>query len=472
MLKFEFDATLLGADGASFQVHCEVQEPLVGGQKAQIHIAVPAQHITENPPENPCSLSGGNGFVTINMEGVHWRRFPTSSSCSLGLETVELLHVDRLTVSRPVTNPKKEIRFHLANISYLRSRSNFVQFGNSENPRELFLLNLPPLGPTSFVVEWVTIYHRDAETLGASVHAGFSAVTALPTNGPVEIETLVANFKRCLDILAIPFRQAVSLLGWTYNDGQTISTWIAPLAPAVTPSAREDRGEHVAKPQLFVECAAALAGAYENADVQTRSLVRHLSLAVNPHSDLRYRDHFMFMFSGFERVIESAWKRDKTPNSPTVTTHAVIMHLEQLIETVVSEGGADALVVSQRLSGLIKVVKGASIQDKLKAFFRVYSAMNGFCLDLWPILGVGKERGLREIRHALAHGSGSLISPNVLAVANWHMAILLERMVFVLLEVPMPEGISPNSFLLRMGGKGWYEQDWWGPLRSQPDQLI
>jgi len=322
------------------------------------------------------------------------------------------------------------------------------------------------------VVEWVTIYHRDADIPGATVNAGFSAVLDLPPNGPIDIDQIVLKFGNSLDVLSVLFRQAVSVHGWTYTDGQTVSTWINPLEPNVTPSAREDRGDFVVKPQLFVEYATILAHAYENADEKTRSLVRHISLAVNPHNNLRTTDHFLFMFSAFERVIESAWKRDKAKNSPTVTTHAVIKHLENLKEAVVAEGGDSASEISARLAGLINVVNRPSIQDKFNAFFRLYPTMINYCQDLWPIFGSGTERGLREIRHALAHGSSSFVSLHVVAVAEWHLAILLERVIFVLLGTSLPEGISPGSYLLRIGGKGWYDRDCWEFVRSIPSQPI
>ena len=472
MMKFEFDADLIGADGEARPVYCEVQPPFVGGQKALIHVAVPAQYITENPPRNQCTLSGKSGFFSINMQGVHWRRFPTFSKGTLGLETVELLHIDRLTVQQPSINTKREIRFHLGAISYLRSESGGVHFDNSSNSKDLFVLDLPDLGAVRFVVEWVTIFHRDSEIPGATVNSGFSAVACLPPNGPVDTDEMVAKFKSSLDILSVLFRQAVSLHGWTYTNGQTVSTWIAPLDPNITPSATEHRGDFVAKPQVFVECATNLAHSYGKADEKTRSLVRHLLVAVNPHNNLRDEDHFLFMFSAFERVIEYAWKQDKTPNSPTASTPAVIKLLEQLKDAVAAEGGEDASMISERLGGLINVVNRPSFQDKLKAFFRVYTTMDQYCQDLWPILGSGKVRGLREVRNALAHGSSSFISFDVIATAKWHLAILLERVIFVLLSMPLPDGIMPHSHLLQMGGKEWYEPDWWGPLRSKPNQPI
>lgn len=471
-MKFDFDAELKGADGAVLPVYCEVQPPNVGGQKSLIHVAVPAQHITKNPPGNPCALLGKSGAFTISMQEVHWRCFPTSSKSTLGLETIELLHAERLTIRHPPVNARREIRFHLAPISYLRSESNCVSFGDRSHTEDLFVLDLPYLGATRFVAEWATIYHRDAEIPGATVIAGFSAVADLPPDSPIDADQMVAKFRNSLEILSVLFRQAVTLHGWTYTDGQTVSTWIDPLEPNVTQSARENRGDFVARPQVFVECATRLAHAYGKADAKTRSLVRHLSAAVNPHTNSRPKDHFLFMFSALERVIESAWTRDKTLNSPAATTRAVVQHLKQLKEAVVAEGGENASEISARLGGLIDVVNRPSFRDKFEAFLHMHPAMNQYCADLWPVLGSDKKRGLREVRHALAHGSSSFVSQDVVAVAEWHLAILLERVIFVLLDMTAPEGISPSSFLLRTGGRGWYERDWWVPLQSKPGQSI
>jgi hypothetical protein len=355
----------------------------------------------------------------------------------------------------------------------LRSKSSFIRFNNESNSEELFVLEIPGLGATSFRVEWTKTYHRDEENLGATVNAGFSAVATFREDEPIDVDKTVARFKQSLDVLAVLFRQAVSVHGWTCTaDGHTTSTWIACLAPNVTSSAREDRGDYVARPQVFVECANSMAQAYAAADGKIRSLVRHLSLAINPHNELRDGDRFVFMFSAFERVIEHAWKNDTTPHSPSVTTPVLIRHLEQLREAIDARGGEDAAVMSSRIEGLIKVVNSPSIQDKLNSFFRMYPTMEYYSRDLWPISGKVKERGLREVRNALAHGSGSFVSVNVIAVAKWHLEILLERLVFVLLNVAMPEGILPNSFLLKMGARGWYERDWWVPLRSEADQPI
>lgn len=471
-MKFDFDAKLIGADESELPVYCEVQPPQVGGEKALIKISVPSVKITPKPPSNPGTLSGKCGLFTVSMEGIHWRKFPTSSKSNLGLETIELLHVERLKIQHPRIAARKEVRFHLAPISYLRSESSCVLFGDKSHEEDIFILDLPDLGTTRFVTEWTTTYHRDIEIPGATVIAGFSAVADLTPSSTNDINQMVARLKSSLEILSVLFRQAVYLHGWTYTDGQTVSTWINPLEPNMAPSGREDRGDFIARPQVFVDCATRLAQVYGSADAKTRSLVRHLLVAVNPYVDSKSKDHFLFMFAALERVIEFVWKRDKTPRKPAVTDKAITELLEELAKSVLTTGGENASEISARLDGLIRVVNRSSFREKFEAFLRVYPAMNHYCADLWPVLGSEKERGLREIRHSLAHGSSSFVSCDVVAVAEWHLAILIERLIFVLLDMKVPEGITPDSFLLQTSGRGWYEKSCWYPLRSKPDQKI
>lgn len=471
-MKFKFDAVLEGSDGSVLPVHCEVRAPFVGGQSSLIRLAVPSSHVTESPPTSPCALSGVTGRQKITMQGVHWRHFPTSSRSVLGLNAIELTFVERLTIRQPSMSTSREIRFHLAPISFLRSEASFVHYGDRSHQEELFVLDLPGLGLTRFAAEWTTTYHRDADIPGATVVAGFCAIATLPTNERFDIDRTVATFKSSLEVLSVLFRQSVSVHGWTYTDDETISTWIYPLEPILAPCAREDRGDFVARPQEFVECATSLAKAYGNAGEQVRSLVRHLCLTVNPHTNRRTADRFSSMFAAIERVTEAAWKQSHAFHVKAATTAIVIGHLEQLRKAVCEQGGENAAETAERLGGLVRIVNQPSVRDKFDAFFRAYPAMASYCADLWPLLGSDKERGLREIRNSLAHGRSSFMSPDVVAVAEWHLAILLERMIFVLLGVPLPEGVAPGDFLLRTGGRGWYERESWMPLRSKPDLPI
>ena len=472
-MSFIFDADLEGLNGVTLPVHCEVSPPHIGGQSSSIKLAVPAQHIVQEPPESPCTLKAKNGFFEIEMREIYWRSFPTSAKSGLSLESIELFHVGRLVVEQNFKNKSNSIRFHIAPISYLISKSGMLTFATNSDFNEIFKIKLPALGITRFVVECETIYERNAESLGATVNAGFAAVAELQDCDTMNIDTLVESFKNSLDILSILFRQAVTLHGWTYTyNGKTTSTWTNSLNPSKTPSAYEDRGHCVVPCNNFEACASQLALAYADSDKRTRSLVRHLAVAINPHVNQRVNDQFLSMFAAFERVIEQAWNQEKKNNLPTDTTAELVRRLENLKEAIIVEEGQNAFIISERLAGLIKILDRPSVLDKIKAFFRVHPAMEFYCRDLWPIAGNEKERGLREIRHAVAHGRSTYISANVIAIAQWHFAILLERLIFVLLNVQVPEGISPNTNLLQLGGRGWYERKWWIPLRSESDHSI
>lgn len=471
-MELRFDADLVGSDGKTLPVNCEVLPAHVGGQKTSIEISVPSKFVTLKPPKNPCRLSGQCGPSTVTMEGVYWKSFPRTPKSQWGLQKVELTHIESITISRPSVSDSREIRFHLAPISHLRAESSFVHFGDKSHREDLFELDLPELGQVKFIAEWATVYHRDSEIPGATVNAGFSALISFEKGAQFNAMNLVENFKSSLLILSVLFRQAVTLHGWTYTDGQSTTTWIDPLEPNVTPSFQEDRGEYVAQPQLFVEWATNLARAYAETDEKKRSLVRHLSLAVNPHVRSRSKDRFLFMFTALERVIEFAWKNDQTPLSPAITTSKVITHLKELQAKVLLENSENAIEISERLKGLVGVVNRPSVRNKFEAFLRVYPTMNFYCADLWPVLSIGKNRGLKDVRDSIAHGASSFVPVEVVAVAEWHLAILLERVIFVLLNMSAPVGIAPNSYLLRHGARGWYERNRWEPLQSKPDHPI
>jgi hypothetical protein len=241
----------------------------------------------------------------------------------------------------------------------------------------------------------------------------------------------------------------------------------------VTTSAHEERGEFVEKPQDFLQCANGLIRAYEDAEPKTRSLVRHLLLVLNPYSNRRSHDRFLGMFTALERVINSVCKFDTRSCSPAASDDVLVSRLEGLIAAVKADGGACADDVTARLAGFIKTVQsGVSWADKFKSFLHVYPVMSHYSADLWPVQGTDQVRGLKEIRNVLSHGRSSFVSTDVIAVANWHLGTLMERLIFILLGVGVPEGIRPNSDLLRHGGGEWYEKDFWTPLQSKPDQRI
>ena len=170
------------------------------------------------------------------------------------------------------------------------------------------------------------------------------------------------------------------------------------------------------------------------------------------------------MFSAFEKVVEFALQRENGARQLARSDAAVKAILERTAKEALEKGGEEAAIVSQRLAGFARMVRQPSVRSKLDSLFHAYPKMRSYTADLWPVIGSGSDRALRDIRNALAHGGESQVPADVVAVAAWHLGILLERTVFLLLDQPLPEGIAPNTFLLKHGGKGWYEPKWWKPL--------
>lgn len=474
MRTIAFDGELTGGDGARFGVHCEVESPLVGGQRARVRVSIPVRHLRKDPPRNPCVVAGGNGATKFHLTGVHWKRFPTvSNDGALGLAEVDLLHVDKLIESHPCSSKSDELRVHLAPIAFFRREASHLPLWNGAGCHRLFSLLLPGVGLTQFVVDQVTQYEHDADIPGAAVLLGFSAVLPLSIPNLNDVEQIVEKFKESLPTLSVLFRQAVTIHGWTFaGHGEHSSTWVHPLQPNSPSSAWDERGEFVARPQEFIECANKLTRAYAEAETGVKSLVRHLSAAVAPHIWMGAPERFMFMFKVFERVIEFAFRKDESACSATSSDAALIEALQRARNEVLDVGREHAASVADRLTGFVKLVGKASVQSKLDSLYRVYPGISGCTDDLWPIVGTERKRGLRDLRNALAHGRSASVPADVVAVATWHLGVLLERVIFVLLGQPLPEGIAPRSVLLSFAGRGWYERQWWEEVRTRPDRPV
>lgn len=470
-MKYGFDAWLKGADGNSLPVYCEVQIPHVGGQKASVLITISSEYLTDTPPKNPCEVVGTFGEISISMSGVHWRIFPLNMGHAHGQQTIELLNIERMTLSRPYRTADRELRLHLAPVEFLRRQSGTVLFNGGEGFKELFRLNLPGLGVTKFIMEWVTTYHRDAELPGASTVAGFSAIVDTPLGIPVDAHYLVKRFRRNLDILSVLFRQAITLHGWTWTDQLSASTWFLPLSPRRTPCAHDDRGDDVVLPTSFVQVADALLDAFDKADRKTQSLARHIAVALNPHQSAQAESRFLFIYSVLERAVKSTGKSNNIDNPADDSTNTLMRLLMELRADVIRANGEGA-DIANRILGLVDHVQRPNSKNEYDRFFQKYSSMSYYSSDLWPLKGQGKNRGLKELRNAMAHGRGSYVPADVTSVAQWHISILLERFIFVLLKMDVPEGIKPDSYLLESGGRGYYDKDFWAPLQSKPDIAI
>lgn len=69
--------------------------------------------------------------------------------------------------------------------------------------------------------------------------------------------------------------------------------------------------------------------------------------------------------------------------------------------------------------------------------------------DLWPLSGPDALPGLKEVRDKLAHSGSKAIHPQGLAVATWHLSILLERVLLTFLKIPLSDTSAAPHRLVR-----------------------
>ena len=112
-----------------------------------------------------------------------------------------------------------------------------------------------------------------------------------------------------------------------------------------------------------------------------------------------------------------------------------------------------AVGVVERIEGFIKTVtKGnLSLLQRLKWVLMEWSVKND---DLWPLSGPDALPGLKEIRDKLAHSGPKALHPQGLAVATWHLSILLERVLLTFLKIPLSDTSAAPNRLVR---EPWYK---------------
>lgn len=463
MPEFAFDGALTGDDGATRPVHCKVQPPVVGGQEGKVSIGLPAEALHQHPPSNPCTVMGQSGATVLELRGVYWKIFPQASlsGAQLSLSEVELLHVGSLTITYPCETTDAALRIHLGAADFLRREASFVSFSDESHSKVLFTLSMPRLGDVQFACDWATYYHRDARIPGASIVAGFTAI--VEADDQANIGERVGAFKNLSVPLSLLFRQAITVHGWTFRGtAATRTIWLDPLQPHVTVSAHEERGDWVIRPQEFSQRAAEFLKKFDEASARVQGLVHDISVAVAPHVNMRSEDRFVTMFSAFERVVEFGYRLDRDSSRLERSDAAVKAILEKAAANAAMANDEDSLAVSARLAGFAAMIRRPSVASKLESFANAFPRMHGYMADLWPV--VRGPRSLREIRHSLAHGGDLRSSHDTVAVATWHLGILLERTAFVLLGLDLPVGLQPGSFHLRHGAKGWYDRNWWEPM--------
>jgi hypothetical protein len=463
--NLSFNGVLVDAKGHKVSVECEFFPPIAAGTPAivEVQAALPVNFRIDNP----CQVTGEAGSATIKLKNLRYRFFPTENG-NRKFGRIELSHIEAASIHYPA---KKSdlliISLSPAKFFSQHFKSTTIQYGKVPSQRaELFKINITGLGCVVFTKSW-SIHHHEKTSPAAEIHAGYFAEIPLIDCEKKDVNSIVKIFRDVLLMLSVISRQAIAILGWEDRSHTIVEqTWLSPLAPNLPPYLHHGDTDELALPEEFEQCAERLINSYLSTEGKLRNRIKELSISIAPHIDIRLEQRFAIMFLAFERTV-GLMKLTNDEKSRLKKSDAVLIEkLENAANSLENELGALKQDVTLRLEGFMKTIKsgGLSFSAKLKIFLEKYPSLNFHTSDLWPIEGDKDGPGFKEMRNSLTHGAPEEIEHQALAVAAWHFSIFIERLIFIVVGAPVPEGIAVDSVMLAR--EEWYRASYWQSSRK------
>lgn len=474
MKNISFDGILTGANGHKLDVDCNLVLPSISGAAASVVIHIPLQSTPHTKPTNPCTVHGTSGMLNIEIRELHYSCLPLQQGRrKLARGVLDISHIGIIKVcANGFENEQSVAVFHLPPVEFFKRHPASVIVNYSSIPDqtvELFKLQCAKLGEIVFSKRW-DVHLIKGSAITANIHSGFYAQVVCSEDRLKKNElSIVESFKEVLTVLSIFFRQAAGLLGWEKRSRTSTETiWINSLQPNIPPYMGEadKQDSFLAFPEEFEKCAEKLVNEYLEADPKVKRVIRKLSVSIAPHISVSTRSRFLSMFSALEEAMNLIKLPAPEQEKLGASNAELIRHLKRMRVTIESESTVFTEELLKRVDGFINLIKGGSpsFSAKIDAFFKEYPGLSVCADDLWPIKESGKKLSLKNIRDKIAHGSYDEIDHQALAVASWHLSIFIERLIFKMLGVTLPQGIDRNSYFLAT--ESWYKPDYWSSLQK------
>jgi hypothetical protein len=380
--------------------------------------------------ENPCRLDAlrGSSGVGVIMEDV-WYRKLTTKICpprKMGASEISITHISTLCLVDDFQASHNKLLINISGSAFFDELAPFVM-GESMLD-ELARFDCPTIGPVKLQRYWVRSRLKDAE--GFLLKPGYQLETSIGES-IYNCDKELSFISPILDILSIFCRQRILVHGWEILAGGVRSRlWKDPLDPARTNYVGiEPNCFLVDFSQFSSQVNSAIASYYQLKEDERKSIFK-LSYCLSPAISLRDGERFMALFRGLESIA------GKTKSSKDLTEDDKLL-VNSL--TAVAESFQETHpALQQRVEGFIRKISGNDIPlvQKLRILLK---CENVSCTDLWDIEG---STGLSGIRHKLAHGGAHAIHHLGLAVATFHLSLIVERFVFSLLGLSLEDRID------------------------------
>jgi len=449
-MTYAFDGKLIDVNGQSVVIDCRIKPPLVAGDMARIELSVPVASKPVPNIQNPCKLYGQltPDIFEIKIDIIWYKIMPQmySGRMPIKLTYAGYLHLikyfkknGRSTLSLPI---KKSIKFFLNKIAFFDDGLLLFDLSNTSGcSKDIFVIDIPDFCKVRFSREWAFLPAENSSNV--IVKSGFCAVIYPDNENSLTIEKYLSRLEDALIIMSVFSRQRITVLGWEVNDeDHQEQVWKDPLEPTTTRYVPYEPNDYLVEKKYFESLMAIATKAFDVLNKTKKDILKHISVGLSPFIEMQDSARFLLMFHALEACSSIA---PEILNSPKLSEQDMsLISILEASKKGVSNG------ISSRIDGFINIVKSGSSLKKLEL---VLKELNVTSYDLWPLSGTDKLPGIKEIRNKIAHNGTKNINNQGLAVATWHLGVLLERLFLALLKIPMAQtSVSPS----RLCREEWY----------------
>lgn len=459
-MSYEFDGKLVSENDQTVVIDCRVWPPLVGGDVARIELSVPNALMPLPDIHNPCHISGQPivGVVEVWLDDVEYRQMPPDSQPRrrAGLAPILLTYIGKLRLTTRFNKPseniqsrslKKSIKFYLTSNAFFAEHNWLSALSKTPNSQtdELYLVDIPQMGRVRILREWV--FARSVTPDNAVVKSGFCAAVKLSDDATQTTEEYLSHFEEALMVISIFCRQRIAVLGWEVEyDDQKEQVWMSPLEPSTTKYIPYEPHDYLVNRNCFSSLSSKAIKELTALDPQMKDIFKHMSIGLAPFINMQMSERFLLMFQALEGCRVLAQKVEGDADS--------VKNDAKLIEVLeAARKGVDTRI-AERIDGFIKRVKTGKPSLKQQLEWVLVEKWKVKTDDLWALSGNEKLPGLIQVRDELAHSGPKALHTQGLAVATWHLSILLERVLLTLLKVPIADTSAAPNRLIR---EPWYQ---------------
>lgn len=423
-----FDSKLIDTNEKELLIDCQILLPNTWGEKVVIELAIPNSEMPIERLENPSRLIPCDYPETLmEMKNVHYRSLTRKiiPSRKRGQTPISIAHIDSLYLVEKFTYDENKFYIYISSSDFF---DKCIQEYDDNQIDEVAKFNCPKLGNIKLQRYGVKASVKNSNQILQSY--GYR-LEVLFSEDVLTTEYILKHICPTLDLISILLRQRILVYGWeSFKDNIHSRFWKYPLNPIKTNYVGVDPKNYlVTLKQFQVQVNTGIEN-YQSLNEQRKDSLFQLSYSLSPAIVLKDEERFMSLFRGLESI------SSKLSSCKELTTEDEL--LKDSLTKVSESFKQTNPKIFDRVNGLIKMVSknDLSLKDKLKLLLE---NENVLCANLWSVEG---DKGLTGIRNKLAHKGAVGVNHQGLAVATFHLSLLVERLVFNILRLTMESYIK------------------------------